>query len=83
MLQVETKLTKFCETQSTVGKLFVEKVTKESLDQVWGSVAEMESAHNKLQDVYIQWYDKTNKIVNERKEQKRCIAASGLGMSHK
>ena len=68
MLQVETKLAEFHETQSAVGKLFIEKVTKESLDQVRGSVIEMESVHNKLQDVYIQWYDKTNKMINERKK---------------
>ena len=53
-LQVETKLAEFRETQTTVNKLFVEKVTRESLEQVKGSVAEMEGAHNKLQDVYTQ-----------------------------
>ena len=83
VLQVETKLAKFRGTQSAVDKLFAEKVTKESLDQVQGSIAEMESAHNKLQDVYTQWYDKTNKIVNKCKEQKQRVAASGSGMSHK
>ena len=76
-LQVETKLTEFRETQSAVGKLCIDKVTKESLDQVWGSITEMESAHKKLQDVYIQWYDKTNKIIEECKEQKRCATSSG------
>ena len=80
---METKLAKFRETQSAVGKLFAEKVTRESLDQVQGSVAEMESAHNKLQDVYIQWYDKTNKIIEECKEQKQRATTSGSGMSHK
>lgn len=82
-LQVETKLVEFRETQATVGKLFIKQVTKESLEQVKGSFAEMAGAHNKLQDVYTQWYDKTNKIIEERKEQKRCAATSGSGTSHK
>lgn len=68
-LQVETKLAEFRETQTAVGKLLAKEVTKESLEQVRGSVVEMDSAHNKLQDVYIQWYDKTNKIIKERKEE--------------
>ena len=50
--QVETKLPEFRETQDIVGKLFTEQVTKESLEQVKGSVTEMAGAHNKLQDVY-------------------------------
>ena len=66
-----------------MGKLFVEQVTKESQEQVKGSVAEMVGAHNKLQDVYTQWYDKTNKIIEERKEQKQCEAASGSRTSDK
>ena len=66
-----------------MGKLFAEQVTKESLEQVKGSIAEMVGAHNKLQDVYTQWYNKTNKIIEERKEQKRHAVASGLVMSHK
>ena len=65
--KVETKLAEFRETQATVGELFPEQVTKESLEQVKGSVAEMEGVHNKLQDVYTQWYDKTNKIIKDRK----------------
>ena len=81
--QVETKLAEFRETQATVGKLFAKQVTKESLEQVKGSVAEMAGAHNKLQYVYTQWYDKTNKIIEERKEQKRRAVASGSGTSHK
>ena len=43
----------------------------------------MDGVHNKLNDVYTQWYDKTNKIVEECKEQKRRAAASGSGTSHK
>ena len=69
-LQVEAKVVDFRETQTTVVNLFALKVTKESLDHVRGSVAEMDGAHNKLNDVYTQWYDKTNKIVEERKEKK-------------
>ena len=48
-----------------MGKLFAEQVTKESLEQVKGSVAEMVGAHNKLQDVYTQWYNNTNKIIEK------------------
>ena len=66
-LQVETKLTEFQETQTVVGKLFKEKVTKDSLEQVWESIIEMEGVHNKLKDVYTQWFHKTNNIINERK----------------
>lgn len=73
----------FRETQATVGKLFAEQVTKESLEQVKGSVAEMVGVHDKLQDVYTRWYDKTNKIIEERKEQKRHRVANGSGTSHK
>lgn len=43
----------------------------------------MNSAHNKLQDVYIEWYDKTNTIIEEHKEKKRCATTSGSVMSHK
>ena len=81
--QVETKLAEFRETQATVGKLFVEQVTRESMEQVKGSVEEMVGAHNKLQDFYTQWYDKKNKIIEECKEHKRCIVASGSRMRHK
>lgn len=68
--QVEAKLAEFQETQTTVVNLFARKVTKESLEQARGSIAKMDGAHNKLNDVYTQWYDKTNMIVEERKEQK-------------
>ena len=81
--QVETKLAEFQETQATVGKLFTKKVTRESLEQVKGSVVEMEGAHNKLQYVYTQWHDKTNMIIEECKEQKRHTTACGSGTSHK
>ena len=64
-LQVEAKLAEFRETQTTVVNLLVGKVTKDSLEQVRGSIIEMDGADNKLNDVYTQWYDKTNKIVEE------------------
>ena len=76
-MKVEAKLSKFRETQTTVVNLFAGKVTKESLEHARGSVTEMVGAHNKLNDVYTKWYDKTHK------EQKRRAAASGLGTSHK
>ena len=82
-MQVETKLAEFQETQTTVVSLFIEKVTKESLEHVRGSVQEMEGAHNKLQDVHSQWFDKTNKIIKERKDQKQYATTSGSGRSHK
>ena len=50
--KVETKLAEFKETQATMGKLLIEQVTKESLEQAKGSVMEMIVAHDKLQDVY-------------------------------
>ena len=80
---METKLAEFRETQATLGKLFAEQVTKESLEQAKGSVAEMVCAHDKLQDVYTQWFDKTNKIIGECKEHKRRATASGSDTSHK
>ena len=81
--KVENKLTEFKETQATMGKLLTEEVTKESLEQAKGSIAEMTAAHDKLQDVYTQWFNKTNKIIEECKEQKQRTATSGLGTSHK
>lgn len=81
--KVETKLVEFRETQATMGKLFVEQVTKESLEQAKGSVTEMTAAHDKLQDVYTWWFDKTNAIIKEHKEQKRHAVANGLRTSHK
>ena len=51
-----------------MGKLLTEQVTKESLEQAKGSITEMIAAHDKLQDIYTQWFDKTNKIIEERKE---------------
>ena len=53
-----------------MGKLLAEQVTKEYLEQAKRSLAEMTAAHDKLQDVYTQWFDKTNKIIEEHKEQK-------------
>lgn len=66
--KLETKLMEFRETQAIVGKLLEEQVTRESLEHAKGSVYEMTDVHNQLQDVYTQWYDKTNKIIEECKE---------------
>ena len=68
--RVETKLAKFKETQAIVGKLLMGQITKEYLEKAEGSIAEMIAMHDKLQDVYTQWFDKTNKIIKECKEQK-------------
>ena len=81
--KVETKLAEFKETQVIMGKLLAEEVTKKYLEKAKGSITEMEAMHDKLQDVYTQWFDKTNKIVEEHKEQKRRTANSGSGTSHK
>ena len=43
----------------------------------------MTAAHDKLQDIYTRWFDKTNKIFEEHKEQKWHAVASGSGMHHK
>ena len=45
--------------------MFTEQVTTESLEQAKGSIAEMNATHDKLQDIYTQWYDKTNKMIEE------------------
>jgi hypothetical protein len=66
----ETKLAKFKQTQTTVGKMLAEQVTRDSLEQAKGSVTKMTIAHDKLQDVYTRWFDKTNAIIEEHKEQK-------------
>ena len=66
--KVETKLAKFKETQATMGKLLVEQLTQESLEQAKGSFTEMIAAHNKLQIMYTRWFDKTNRTIEERKE---------------
>ena len=68
--KVEKKITKFKETQAIMGKLLAEQVMQESLEWAKGSIEEMPATHDKLQDVYTQWFDKTNKIIEERKEQK-------------
>ena len=64
------KLAEFKETQASMGKLLEEQVTKESLEQAKGSIAEMNTEHDKLQDVYTWWFDKTNRIIKECKEQR-------------
>ena len=81
--RLEMKLTKFKETQASIGKLFEEQVKKESLDQAKGIIVEINVEHDKLQDIYTRWFDKTNKIIEERKEQRRHAATSDSGTSHK
>ena len=66
-----------------MGKFLAKQVTKESLEQAKGSIAEMIVVHDKLQDVYTRWFDKTNKIIEEHKEKRQHAATSGSGMSHK
>ena len=68
--KVEMKLTEFKETQGSMGKLLMEQVTKEYLEQAKGSIAGMNVEHDKLQDVYTWWFDKTNRIIEECKEQR-------------
>lgn len=53
-----------------MGSMLTEQVTKESLEQAKGRVTEMNIEHDKLQDVYSRWYNKTKKIIEERKEQR-------------
>ena len=77
------KLAEFKETQATMGKLLAEQLMQESLEQAKGSLTEMTVVHDKLQDVYTWWFDKTNRIIEESKEQKRRATTSGLGTSHK
>ena len=50
--KLETKVKEFKETHASMGKLLTEQVTKESLEQAKGSIAEMNAEHDKLQDVY-------------------------------
>ena len=66
--KLETKLAEFKQTQASVEKMLTEQVMIDSLEQAKGSVAEMSTKHDKLQDVYTQWFDKTNKIIEECKE---------------
>ena len=82
-LRVEMKITEFKEQQASIGSMLSKQVMKESLEQAKGSIVKMNVEHDELQDVYNQRYYKTNKIIEERKEQRRRAAASGSGMSHK
>jgi hypothetical protein len=43
----------------------MKQVMKESLEQAKGSIAEMNTENDELQDVYNQWYYRTNKIIEE------------------
>lgn len=66
--KVEVKLVEFKETKASMGKLLTEQVTTKSLEQAKGSIIEMNAEHDKLQDVYTRWFDKTNRIIEECKE---------------
>ena len=44
-----------------MGKLLMEQVTKESLEQAKGSIVEMTVVPDKLQDIYTKWFDKTKR----------------------
>ena len=81
--KVEAKLPELKKTQALKGRLLTEHFTKESLEQAKGSITEMTVVHDTLQDVYTRWFDKTNKIIEECKEQRRHAATSGSRMSHK
>ena len=76
-------IAKFKEKQVSIESMLTEQVMKESLEQAKGSIVKMNAEHDELQDVYNQWYYKPNKIIEERKEQRRRAAASGLRTSHK
>ena len=69
-LKVEMKIVEFKEKQALIGSLLIEQVTKEILEQAKGSITEMNTKHDKLQDVYNRWYHKKNKIIEEHKEQR-------------
>ena len=69
-MKVEMKIATFKEQQVLIESMLMEQVTKESLEQAKGSIAKMNVEHDKLQDVYNQWYYKTNKIIEERKEKR-------------
>ena len=82
-LKVETKIAKFKEKQVLIESMLTEQVMKESLEQTKGSIVKMNVEHDKLQNVYNQWYYKTHKIIEEQKEQRQQATASGSGTSHK
>ena len=67
-LRVETKIVEFKEQQASIESMLSKKVTRESLEQAKGSIVKMNAEHDELQDVYNQWYYKTNKIIEEQKE---------------
>ena len=81
--RVETKIAEFREQQASIESMFSEQITRESLEQTKGSIVEMNVEHDELQDVYNQWYYKTNKIIEEKKEQRQRVTTSGSGTSHK
>ena len=81
--RVEMKITEFKEQQVLIESMFSKQITRESLEQAKRSIFRMNTEHDELQDVYNQWYYKTNKIIEERKEQRQLVAANGSGTSHK
>ena len=81
--RVETKIAEFKEQQVSIASMFLEQIKRESLDQAKGSIVKMNAEHDELQDVYNQWYYKTNKIIDERKQQRQRAAANGSGTGHK
>ena len=64
-LKVEMKIIEFKEKQVSIESMLTEQVMKESLEQAKGSIFKMNTEHDELQDVYNQWYYKTNKIIEE------------------
>ena len=82
-LKVEMKFAEFKEKQVSIESMLTEQVTKESFEQTKGSIVKMNAEHDELQDVYNQWYYKINKIIEERKEQRRGATTSGSGTNHK
>ena len=80
--RVETKIAEFKEQQASIESMFSEQITRESLEQAKGSIVKMNVEHDELQDVYKKWYYKTNKIIDERKQQRQRVTTSGSGTSH-
>ena len=45
--------------------MLTKKITIESLEQAKGSITEMNAEHDKLQDVYTRWFEKSDRIIKE------------------
>ena len=50
--KLERRLTEFKETQASVGKMLMEQITTESLEQAKGIIIEMNDEHDKSHDIY-------------------------------